>query len=235
MEENIKELIQQPSSDSSVDAFPPLTVYSSSFDLLAELKTVRWDVATKTYGNAHSTLIGLLVSWWISSGADRWALESGPSSGYKESDEKAPGRCDALFCAGSSALGLLEVEGSRHEYTAKKIGHFFRGTYKEIHSLTFAVFVVYQWSPTGRGKHRVFPDPFDKTTRERISTVSCAHPAKQIAVVTVHKYYGTNCGSLRARNDYFSGTPCEIRGFLFQRGQLTGECLYHLSTPNELE
>lgn len=199
-------------------------------DILADLAEIPWTVAARTYGNAHSTLIGLFVTWWVSSGLNRWALESGPASDHREPEEKASGRCDALFCDGDSALGLLEVEGSRHLYTAAKIGHFFRAVYEPLATLDFAIFAVYQWSPLGKGKARQYPQPLDQQTRDQVLAVSNAYPEKQIIVVAFDKRFERSSVPLRARNDYFSGTLYEVRGLLFQAGRQLGERVYYQRT-----
>ena len=199
----------------------------SGEDMLADLARVPWNVAARTYGNAHSTLIGLFVAWWVSSHPGRWALESGPASDHREPGEKASGRCDALFCEDESACGLLEVEGSRHDHTARKIGHFFRAVYQPLASLDFAIFAVYQWSPLGRGKDRRYPPPLDPQTQEQIVAVSMTFPAKRIIVIALDKRRETACLPLRARNDYFSGTLCDVRGLLFQSGRKLCDQVYY--------
>jgi hypothetical protein len=193
-------------------------------DLLNDLGTMLWGSAVRTYGNAHSSLIGLFVHWWISAlPGRRWALESGPSSGYTNAEQKVAGRCDALFGEDQSAVGLLEVEGSRHEYTARKLGHFFEAAYAELRSLEFAIFVAYRWPGSGRR----YPPPLDEPTRRALRDVSTAYPKKQIVVITVDKRYERGGIPIRARRDYFCGTPHEIRGVLFQNGSRIGERIYH--------
>jgi hypothetical protein len=69
----------------------------SGVNLLNSLKDTKWDVAAKTYGNNHATLIGLLVDWWISlAPAIHRAIESGPSYGHFKKGVGG-GMCDAIF------------------------------------------------------------------------------------------------------------------------------------------
>src|SRR5262245_32998390 len=90
--------------------------------LLESLTAAPWMVAARTIGNDHATLIGLLVHWWIiNQPQTRWVIESGPSFGYHEKGIGG-GMCDAIFCEGAEAVGILEVEGIRSVYTAQKIG-----------------------------------------------------------------------------------------------------------------
>jgi hypothetical protein len=68
-----------------------------STQIFSQLDKVRWHIAEKTFGNDHSTLIGLLVDWWISmSPKTHFALEGGPAIGAGPQEHR--GQCDALFC-----------------------------------------------------------------------------------------------------------------------------------------
>src|SRR2546426_891029 len=113
--------------------------------LLDDLAAVRWDVASRTFGSDHATLVGLLVEWWVSGAPKiRWALESGPSFGYVEGGA-GRGQCDALLCERDLALGLVEVEGYRRVYTAEKIGKFFGSSDRDLSALAFAILLVYAY------------------------------------------------------------------------------------------
>src|SRR6266704_2860222 len=97
--------------------------------------SVRWHVAERTYGNDHSTLIGLLVDWWVSRDATNSVLEGGPSCNPRRTGLMGRGHCDALFCRNAKPVGVLEVEGCGNPKagdvekkaieTAKKLGRFF--------------------------------------------------------------------------------------------------------------
>ena len=95
-------------------------------DLLTSLESVRWHIAFRTFGNSHATLIGLLVDWWISSASkdqDRWVLEGAPP--YSPWVAGGTGSCDAVLVEGATSRGLVEVEGTYHETTIKKIEKYF--------------------------------------------------------------------------------------------------------------
>ena len=80
--------------------------------LLKSLANVRWDVAGRTYGNDHATLIGLIIHWWISlSRKDHWALEGGPSFGYRKRGTGRGGKCDAILCNQEAAVGVFVEAG----------------------------------------------------------------------------------------------------------------------------
>jgi hypothetical protein len=156
--------------------------------LLDDLASVRWGVAARTYGNSHSTLIGLLVSWWIEATATaRWALDGSPSYGYRSRTEKGNGQCDAVLGEGTTSRGILEVEGTRTAWTIGKIGRFFAAEYSEFEPLQFAIFLAYAYGPTGKGTARtIAPLPLEEFVAAAVK-VSEQYPAKRIAVLTLDK------------------------------------------------
>jgi hypothetical protein len=189
--------------------------------ILQELQKVRWHVAAKTFGNDHATLIGLLVDWWISlSPTTHTALEGGPSNGYSRKGLR--GQCDALFCGNGLPVGILEVEGYRYLYTAKKIKSFFAAQYEELKSLQFGILVLYTYEPTGRGKDRHLPSAADKDTLHEAESITKDYREKVFVVISLDKKYKRQYSGIRAKkgNEYYFGEPSKIQGFLFSRGRL---------------
>jgi hypothetical protein len=120
--------------------------------LLDSLKDVPWWVAARTYGSFHATLIGLMVQWWLTlDGGNHTVVESGPSVGG--GDRRA---CDAVFCLGDDAAGLLEVEGGKIPETLDKIECFFSSPEPDLKTLEFVVFVVYAYIPRARCFRRLY-------------------------------------------------------------------------------
>ena len=189
--------------------------------ILRDLQTARWDVAGKTFGNNHATLIGLLVDWWISlSPATHTALESGPSNGYSRKGMR--GQCDALLCNNELPVGVLEVEGSRYLYTAKKIGYFFAARYQELESLQFGILVLYTYEPDGIGKDRNLPlTENDAETLEEVRSITEDYRDKTVVVICIDKKYNRQLIGIRAEkgNGYYFGEPFKIQGFLFRNGR----------------
>lgn len=197
------------------------SVTMDSIDLLERLKAARWYVAARTIGNDHSTLVGLLVDWWITLGpGDHWVLEGGPGNGYTEAG--ARGQCDALFCRGSEAVGVLEVEGSRYVHTVRKLGSFFAARIPEYATLRFGVLVVYTYEPEGIGQDRRLPVAVTPETLREVEAVTRTYPDHAVAVVTVDKRYVRQKSGLRARNEYYFGEPNQIRGLLYRGGRQVG-------------
>jgi hypothetical protein len=86
-----------------------------STQIFSQLDKVRWHIAAKTFGNDHSTLIGLLVDWWISLSPEvNFALEGGP--GIEAGPKEHRGQCDALFCSAGKPLGVLGGRNSTSTY-----------------------------------------------------------------------------------------------------------------------
>ena len=194
--------------------------------LLDGLAAVRWSVASRTYGSDHATLIGLLVDWWISAQPnERWALESGPSYGHVKGG-KGRGQCDALLCDGSGAVGLVEIEAYRGAYTARKIGKFFASRDPDLAALRFAILLLYAGSPVGHGTGRIFRPASDPSTIEAVERVSESIAKKPIILITVDKLFERELTGIRARNDYYRGTPSAIKAVRYLDGKRDGERTY---------
>lgn len=186
--------------------------------ILNSLKKVRWDTAVRTYGNNHSTLIGLLVDWWIALSARKHeVLEGGPTNGYRQ--RGARGQCDALFCEGDTPIGVLEVEGTRHELTIKKMGKFFNAIRPEFRTLSFGILLFYAYEPVRSGKRKIFPKPFDPDAKKEVEAISNKHPDKPIIVISLEKKYQQKDEGVRSWNEYYKGHVEKIFGIAFINGK----------------
>ncbi len=184
---------------------------------LTSLKKVHWDTAVRTYGNNHSTLIGLLVDWWLSISPKNRVLEGGPTNGYRQ--KGARGQCDALLCEGDNPIGVLEVEGTRHETTVKKVGKFFNAKRKEFRNLSFGIILFYAYEPVGAGRTRTFLKPFSSDTKKIVLSVSKEHPEKSIIVISLEKKYQHMHEGVRSWNSYYKGEAEKIYGSVFINGK----------------
>src|SRR5258708_14182667 len=199
-------------------------------ELLGSLENVRWHTALRTFGNNHATLVGLLVDWWISSGEHRWALESGPSFGYRSRDEGGGGQCDAILVEGESSRGVVEVEGSRHVYTIDKIGKYFAAEYQDLKSLEFGLFLAYTYTIQGRGNERkIIPLPIDELI-EAGKIMTSKRYGKQLVILTLDKVWDPQKSGPRARTEYYWGRPDQILGVLIKDGR---EIERHSIVPKE--
>jgi hypothetical protein len=190
----------------------------TGLNLLNALTTARWDVAFRTYGNAHATLIGLLVDWWVSGDLQRrWVLEGGPTNGYGEPGIR--GQCDALLGLDGEPVGVVEVEGTRYALTARKIGTFFEGSSPELAPIRFGLLLLYAYDAVGSGAQREFPSPAVPEALAEVRRVTKRHPTKPLLIITLDKTYRRIHAGLRARNEYYKGEPSRIQGLLYENGQ----------------
>jgi hypothetical protein len=189
-------------------------------DLLTSLEGVRWDVAFRTFGNSHATLIGLLVDWWISNAPkqrDRWVLEGAPSYGPWVAGDA--GLCDAVLVEDGASRGVIEVEGTYHESTVKKIGKYFSSSFMDLQGLEFGVFLGYTYNRK--------PLILDKLI-EYGAIVSSIHPGKQLAILVLDKQWEPQKAGPRAPRKagdetYYSARPIKVRGALIYDGKLLAE------------
>jgi len=199
--------------------------------LLKRLKNAHWAVAARTYGNDHSALIGLLVYWWISmSPNNHWALEGGPTNGYKQKGVR--GQCDALLCDRAGPIGVLEVEGTRHESTVRKIGKFFNAKIKDYESLKFGILLLYTYQAIGCGENRRFPEAAVPEALNEVIGVTEKHQDKSFIVITLDKEYQHLTVGIRARNEYYMGKPNSIEGRLYIKGKEREKISFYKKNPN---
>jgi len=197
-------------------------------NLLKSLQSVRWEVAFNTFGSSHSTLIGLLVDWWIStdSHGSRFVLDEGCTFRYHYKG-KGSTRCDAVLLEGNSAKGIVkgivEVEGSRHGKTIKKMGKFFQAK-NEWKNLKFGIFLAYPTYASGRKEKRHFDfDPCEKKLFELGQKISAKSPNKKLIILILEKKYEHINSSLRSRTAYYAGRPIKVHGKLFFNGKKIAE------------
>lgn len=204
----------------------------TSPEFLKTFHKVRWETAGRTFGNDHSTLIGILVDWWIRLSHKNYALESGPSVGGGKKG-KGRGNCDAMFLEKQlekeQPVGLLEVEGpkiGRWKWCAEKIRRFL----DEYKSLQFAILLTYSYAPKGRGVDRkvkqisfedIFPCLEAKKIWEQFTD-------KGIIVIILNKEFEKilNKDLIRARNDYYQCIPKTIEGTLVVNSKNVGREIF---------
>lgn len=190
-----------------------------------DFNSVRWHVAQRTYGNNHSTLIGLLVDWWVSRDPTRnWALEAGPSFNPQGSGLKGRGQCDALLCADAEAIGVVEVEGGgRQGYTAKKLGAFFGSRDPHLSHLQFGILLLYRFGPRGRGVDKAVPPAASPEAIAAVIDVSTSYPGKEIFVIALEKACEPAVQGIRTRYASYSIGVADVRVSRYRNGAQCGE------------
>ncbi len=197
-------------------------------NLLKSLKNAKWEVAFKTFGNDHATLIGLIVSCWVLSKSKevRFALDSGLTFGYRK-NFKGGGVCDAVLAEGNIAKGIVEVEGvGKYRTTVEKIGKYFtEGVYPQFKNLEFAILLVYPFGPSGRGQNRqVPPIPTENILKLAKENLSSQYPDKILVILILEKEFKriTDESNFRSRNEYHQCTPTKIVGYSLKNGEIEG-------------
>lgn len=152
---------------------------NNSSALLEDLTTVDWVAAANTYGNHHSTLIGLIVQWWIKKNPTKYlVLEGAPSVRYYNpvKEKNVRGHGDAMLCEGNAPLGIIEVEGTRFRETAAKIGGYFAA--QEYETLQFGILLLYVTGARGRGIEKKYQSANNDNALAEVKE-SDERPAKQ--------------------------------------------------------
>jgi hypothetical protein len=187
-------------------------------NLLHELKRVNWDTAFRTYGNDHSTLIGLLVDWWITGGSHRWALEGGPSIGRTREGDRDRRVCDAILGQGDKSLGVLEVEGTRHLETIEKIGRYFCSSQEDLAALQFGLFLGYRPAAVGRGAERAVMSLPIESWAKAARGIADRYPGREIVLLGLEKEWRREQHGLRSRSEYYQCRPVRVWGLSVREG-----------------
>ena len=186
-------------------------------NVLDSLKTLDWVTIKKTIGNNHSTIIGAFASWFVKTSGVATVIEGAPSFSTKGSKAF---KSDGLFCEDEAVVGILEVEGSRHDHTTEKLGKHFRSNSPILANLRFAIYVAYPESPTGRGERRNFPPPLTDNDFQRFCKLSREHPQKCIVVITLHKLFERNLSEVRKKTEYYSGHIASASARVYRNGNV---------------
>jgi hypothetical protein len=185
-------------------------------ELFESLATVRWDIARRTYGNSHSTLIGLIVEWWIAGDPRHWALECGPAFAPSHDDPKCSRYvCDALFYCNDNSTGVLEVEGNRQEHTAAKFGDYFRCSKIKV---DWGILLLYPCGAVGRGKDKGFPAAASPAALAEVKAASARNLLKDLFVIAVEKIWNHGLEGIRKNHPYYAGSISEITATWYRNG-----------------
>lgn len=183
-------------------------------ELLHSLSRVRWDIARRTFGSSHATLIGLMSQWWIDLGADHNVLDGAPSFGHANA-----GWCDLMLCEQQKPFGVVEVEGTRHMEKLHTIGQYFASSRHELAGIKLGILVSYAYHPRGRGNALAYPSSRDSLVMARAEQLSQAHPDCALVVVNVDKAVDRGRGPLRETVKYYWGSVSTVSATLFAEGQ----------------
>ncbi len=177
--------------------------------IFESLASVRWDVAHRTYGSSHSTLIGLMVEWWINRSQSHTVFDGAPSFG-------SAGQADALLCTDGSPVGVLEVEGTQALAKVQTISRYFSSGRPELASIRFGILLAYSYEPKGRGLAKAYPPAEVAEVTDAMKAVTKQHAPRSFVFLGLDKrldqFDGLRSGA------YTAGTTEKVAGMLFQDG-----------------
>ena len=168
-------------------------------DLWAALPSVPWDTLSRIHGNCHSSMIGLITSWWVGLCPDHWALDGPP--GYRSRRV-----ADALLCDASGPVGVLEVEGTAYPGKADTIGHYLtpEDHHVALDGIRFGILVLYPVTVTRRdGETDLLSGgvPGVQECLERAGEITGRLTDTEIIVVAVDKRYEADVHPVRRISD----------------------------------
>lgn len=79
--------------------------------------------------------------------------------------------------------------------------------------------MFYTYGAYGKGKERKFPSATTHEAIEEIKNVTKEHPGKEFILITLDKKYERQTTGIRARNEYYMGSPEHIKAYLFSKGE----------------
>ncbi len=186
-------------------------------NILEELSKVNWQAAIKTYGNAHASLIGLLVAWWNNISEHHWTLEAAPSWGGRDT-----GYCDAILCANNGPRIIVEVEGTNYVAKLDTIQNYFQAEHME--SLYAGILLSYAY----RVQNREYVKPPTQELFVRSINITQENPDKELILITAYKHYESIVPEIRRReHDYYCGRICKIESLRVVNGDLMGRRIYY--------
>jgi hypothetical protein len=187
---------------------------AAGVSLLESLGRVRWDVAHRTYGSGHSTLVGLLADWWVRISPTRHSvLDAAPSCG-KGSARQA----DALFCKDDRPVGVLQLEGSGSPAGIRTLSLYLKSKKTELRTVQFGILLQAADEPAGRGQERRFPAAESPKVMAEVRKMSAKHPETAIVVVTIDREFTRFTDGIRSCSEDYSGTTNKVTGILFHGG-----------------
>lgn len=199
----------------------------SGESILNDLRSLQWIVAARSYGNTHSSFIGLLTSWWVTLSPESHWFASSATFGRRPNNVGG-GQCDALLGEGDDLVGIVEVEGTRGGSTVEKIGNYFAAELSHYKDLKFAILFIYAYEVKGRGDFKAIAKAYSPEIREGICKVSKAYPDKSLIVITLDKELEKSLKGFRTHNlKYFAGRTSLIKGYLYNGGQEKASRVYY--------
>ena len=170
----------------------------SIHEIFESLSRAYWEVAHRTYGSSHATLIGVMVEWWVSLSLEaHTALEGPPSPGQGNANQG-----DAVLCRNEMPVGILEVEGTRPVEKVETICKYLGSKKPGLSSLNFGLLFAYSYEPSGiRHRHAE-----NRSLIDAVEQATIRHPGRSLILVEADKTYSRFASGIRTSNAYLAGT-----------------------------
>ena len=104
------------------------------------VQTIPWKMAAGMRGNPHSSLIGLILTWWIANSERNWVLDGPPSAGQRRVADLVLGR-------NSAPNAVVEVEGTNYLDKIDTLGMYLRTDDSHFSGISMAILVCYAYPP----------------------------------------------------------------------------------------
>ncbi len=184
--------------------------------LFSSLCDANWNVAARTFGSSHATLIGVLGEWWIrQSPSSHTVLDGAPSHGNGNA-----GWCDLMLCRDEMPVGIVEVEGTKPLQKLETLNSYFVSDRKEMSDISFGMLLVYSYAPKGSGCNRNYPKAVTPDVHSATIDLTSKNTEKPLILIAVDKHIDNNRSTIRAVSQYYSGTTNRVTASLFLNGKV---------------
>jgi hypothetical protein len=193
-------------------------------NIAAEFKTLSkamWPIAARSFGNSHTTFVGVLTAWWAEKSTSHTLLDGAPGNCIGKGRKCA----DAIFCADDLPVGVLEVEGSYPCTKVDAIGGYFGTKCGELQSIRFGVLVVYAYGESSTGKTWQYKPATIQYPLliPQIKVLTSQYPGREIFFVEIQKEREINLAPVRRLRGYYFGRINQILARRFSDGQQVGD------------
>jgi hypothetical protein len=175
---------------------------------LGDFDSVQWEVAVRTYGNFHDTLIGMMHSWWNGRTGNRRVLVAFPYG---------RGKSDGLLCSiegsGLTKKAILEIEGQQVD---DRLGRLLR-----IQDVVTRILVVYRYPTVKTDKE------FHLIVSKAIEKAKGYTDEGEIIIIVIHKVHDCEGVPLRrTENHFYEWSTSRIVGYRISEGDVKEERVF---------
>lgn len=193
---------------SSGDYMADAVDFSSGIEAVKFFESIPWGVLKGMRGNPHSSIIGLLSSWWITMEDPNWVLDGPPTAGNRRVADILMGSTDAPRI-------VVEVEGTRHLDKLESLRLYLHSEYADLSSVSVGVLVSYAYPP------EIPIIPRDEIV-EAARSVSAQLGNKWLILVELQKAPATLSVDVMNRSDYYKYVFSQVDVGPIRGGALSG-------------